>query len=198
MGRALPTIINIIDLESTCYYEKKPEDFQDIIEIGICTLDISEDDPIVGEKRSILVKPARSKINEFCTKLTTITQEMVDAEGIELADAFEILRKEYKAKDRVWGSWGDFDRNLFLKQAVDYKLRYPFGPRHTNFKCLYTMMNHLPYELGMASALERCGLPLEGTHHRGHDDAQNIAKIARLMLRKASHETQGRATPASG
>ncbi|HWO78436.1 MAG TPA: 3'-5' exonuclease, partial [Bacillus sp. (in: firmicutes)] len=31
--------------------------------------------------------------------------------------------------------------------------------------------------VGMARALEMLKLPLEGTHHRGIDDARNIAKI---------------------
>ncbi len=29
----------------------------------------------------------------------------------------------------------------------------------------------------MARALARLGIPLEGTHHRGIDDARNIARI---------------------
>lgn len=35
---------------------------------------------------------------------------------------------------------------------------------------------------GMAKALEHLGLPLVGTHHRGIDDARNIARIAQTML----------------
>lgn len=35
---------------------------------------------------------------------------------------------------------------------------------------------------GMARALEIAGLPLEGTHHRGADDARNIARLAALVL----------------
>ena len=34
----------------------------------------------------------------------------------------------------------------------------------------------------MERALARIGLPLEGTHHRGIDDARNIARLAALML----------------
>ncbi len=184
MGRELPPVINVIDLETTCYYDANSSEPHDIIEIGICTLDISEDIPVVGEKRSILVKPRRSRINEFCTQLTTITQEMVDTDGIDLEEALTILRQEYKCKNRAWASWGDFDRKMFEKQCDELRLKYPFGPRHMNLKCLYSILNHLPYELGMAAALERENLPLVGTHHRGHDDAQNIAKLARIMLRK--------------
>jgi inhibitor of KinA sporulation pathway (predicted exonuclease) len=34
----------------------------------------------------------------------------------------------------------------------------------------------------MAQALRLLGLPLEGTHHRGSDDARNIARIAQVLL----------------
>jgi inhibitor of KinA sporulation pathway (predicted exonuclease) len=36
----------------------------------------------------------------------------------------------------------------------------------------------------MAQALEMLGLPLEGTHHRGDDDAWNIAGILANLLAK--------------
>lgn len=189
MARKLPTLLNVIDLESTTWRsngERPPNEYSDIIEIGIATLDISHETPVVGEKRSILVQPARSKVSEFCTELTTITQAMLDDNGIPLVDALKIIKSEYKGTDRVWCSWGDYDRKMFISQCEDYGITYKthFGPRHINLKCLYSVMNHLSYELGMASALEREGIPLEGTHHRGHDDAFNIAKIAQRMFRK--------------
>jgi len=34
----------------------------------------------------------------------------------------------------------------------------------------------------MAHALDQLDLPLEGVHHRGIDDARNIARIARHVL----------------
>lgn len=40
---------------------------------------------------------------------------------------------------------------------------------------------------GMSQALQQLGLELKGTHHRGIDDARNIAAIFRHMnTRKAS------------
>jgi inhibitor of KinA sporulation pathway (predicted exonuclease) len=35
---------------------------------------------------------------------------------------------------------------------------------------------------GMERALAHAGLLLDGTHHRGIDDARNIAKLANLVL----------------
>ena len=39
---------------------------------------------------------------------------------------------------------------------------------------------------GMAQALQQLGLELKGTHHRGIDDARNIAAIFRHMNTKKS------------
>ena len=37
-------------------------------------------------------------------------------------------------------------------------------------------------EVGMARALQMVGLPLDGSHHRGLDDARNIAKLLPFAL----------------
>ncbi len=186
MSSKLDSTLLVIDIETTCwdYWEKPADEVQDIIEIGLCLLCIDTDIPTISDKRSILIKPGRSKVSKFCTSLTSITQEMLDKEGIHLPTAFDILRKEYKSEFRTWCSWGDFDRNMIERTCVPFRLDYPLGRRHINLKNLYSVMKHLPRELGLDSALEREGIPLEGRHHRGHDDAWNIAKIAQRMFSK--------------
>lgn len=49
--------------------------------------------------------------------------------------------------------------------------------RHINIKSLLAIIYALPDEIGMAQALDLLELPLEGIHHRGGDDAWNIARI---------------------
>jgi inhibitor of KinA sporulation pathway (predicted exonuclease) len=51
-----------------------------------------------------------------------------------------------------------------------------------NVKTLFALLHALPREVGMAAALTRLGFPLEGTHHRGGDDAWNIAAILGALL----------------
>lgn len=46
-----------------------------------------------------------------------------------------------------------------------------------NAKKVFTEARGLRKRPGMAQALEIAGLPLEGRHHRGEDDAWNIAAI---------------------
>ena len=43
-------------------------------------------------------------------------------------------------------------------------------------------MHALPYEIGMARAMDMCDLELEGHHHRGMDDAWNIAQLLSTLI----------------
>jgi len=179
LARKLDQII-IVDIEATCWPGTPPEGQEsEIIEIGVCLVDIASTQRL--EKRSILVKPERSKVSEFCTELTTLTPKMVN-KGVSFEQACLILEREYLSKRRAWASYGDYDRSLFQHQCETHKVQYPFSNSHINVKTLFAIMQALPYEVGMTRALEIMGLELEGTHHRGHDDAWNIANIFSKLL----------------
>ena len=77
----------------------------------------------------------------------------------------------------MWASYGDYDRQKFEQQCAGRGVPYPFGKTHINVKSLLALTAGLSRELGMAGGLEKLGISLEGTHHRGCDDAWNIAAI---------------------
>jgi inhibitor of KinA sporulation pathway (predicted exonuclease) len=182
MSRRLLDLLLVIDVEATCWEgELPPGQENEIIEIGICTLDIATGER--REKRSLLVKPERSQVSPFCTQLTTLTQEQVD-QGISFVEACALLRDEYLSRERVWASYGDYDRAQFERQCRTRQIEYPFGSRHINVKTLFALAYGLPREVGMARALEVAGIPLEGTHHRGDDDAWNIAALVNRWMLK--------------
>lgn len=179
MRKKLDQIV-VVDVECTCWPGNPPRGQEnEIIEIGLCLLDIASRQR--SEKRSILVKPEHSEISEFCTQKTTLTPAMVE-KGVPLRDACAILMSEYRTKERVWASWGDFDRHQFERESRSKGVPYPFGSRHINVKTLFALTHRLPEEVGMAEALKIAGLPLEGTHHRGADDAWNIARLLSGLL----------------
>jgi inhibitor of KinA sporulation pathway (predicted exonuclease) len=181
MAKRLDHIL-VIDIESTCWDGGYPPrgEANDIIEIGLATLEVSSGRRL--EKRSILVRPERSRVSPFCTQLTTLTQEQVEG-GIVFKDACRILEDEYRSAERLWASYGDYDRRQFEKQCRDLGVRYPFGPSHLNVKTLLAIARALPAEIGLPQAMALLGLKLEGTHHRGHDDAWNIASLLAEILR---------------
>jgi inhibitor of KinA sporulation pathway (predicted exonuclease) len=182
MAKLLDQIL-VIDLESTCWDGPPPEgQVSEIIEIGICTLEVATLER--REKKSILVKPVRSQVSDFCTRLTTLTAEQLSGAGA-LADATRVLKKEFRSQDRLWASWGDYDRRQFERVCRELNVGYPFGISHLNVKTLFAVAHGLPQEIGADMAFDRLGLKMEGTHHRGVDDAWNIALILLILLRGA-------------
>lgn len=171
--------IIVIDIESTCWKENISKEVNEIIEMGICPIDTKSRN--VLEPKSIIVKPTSSTISEFCTNLTTLTQEDVD-KGISFTDACSILINEYDTKKYVWASYGYYDRNQFEDQCEREHVEYPFSYSHINVKILFALVNSLRRQVGMADALKILNIPLKGTHHRGGDDAQNIAQILSRIL----------------
>jgi inhibitor of KinA sporulation pathway (predicted exonuclease) len=170
--------LNVVDVEATCWLGEPPQgQTSEIIEIGLTVIDFEagEHGARVGRRR-ILVRPRRSTVSEFCTELTGLTQDEVDG-GVSFAEACELLAAQHQAGARPWASWGDYDRNQFTLQCQRTATQYPFGRRHTNAKAVFAQANGLRKRPGMAGALKIAGLPLEGRHHSGEDDAWNIAAL---------------------
>jgi inhibitor of KinA sporulation pathway (predicted exonuclease) len=191
MGRS--ALLNVVDVEATCWDgEPPPGQVHEIIEIGLTVVDLDRGER-VGRHR-ILVRPARSSVSAFCTELTGLTGAEV-ATGVGFAEACRLLAVEHRAGERPWASWGDYDRHQFTRQCRASGARYPFGQHHTNAKAVFTEAHGLRRRPGMAGALEFAGLPLEGRHHSGEDDAWNIAALV-LGLAARGDWPGGPGTPA--
>ena len=186
MARRQLDQILVVDVESTCWDGQPPQgEESEIIEIGACLLNTANGERT--EKTSILVRPERSRVSPFCTELTTLTQAQVDT-GVSFAEACEQLKRQFRLNVRIWASYGDYDRQMFDRQCKAFWIRYPFGKGHVNVKSLFALTCGLQREIGMSSAIEKLGLPLLGTHHRGDDDAWNIAGILWRILQSARAE----------
>ncbi len=174
--------IIIIDLEATCWEgEERKNNISEIIEIGICVLDMITGD--ITKNDGILIKPEASTVSKFCTQLTTITQEMLDKEGISFKEACDILRTEYNAYQYTWASYGYYDYKMLETQCTNYNIDFPVSKNHIDVKELFAKKRNKKKKVGMNGALQILDIPLEGTHHRGKDDAKNIAKILYWILK---------------
>lgn len=171
--------ILVVDIESTCWKEHQPDNISEIIEIGITPIDTNSGN--ILESRSIIIKPEHSEISEFCTRLTTITQEDLDS-GISFKDACHILVDEYHSKNYAWGSYGYYDKKQFMAQCKRENIEYPFSKDHINVKTLFALKYSLRKHVGMTKALRLLDMPLIGIHHRGIDDSRNIANILSRIL----------------
>lgn len=128
---------------------------------------------MVSKNEGILVKPQYSKVSLFCTELTSITQEMLDNDGVLLEDALDILRVEYDSENLTWASYENYDLNMLQNQSRKFNVDYPLSGDHINVKTLFGQLQPtVRKSVGMARALNELNLTLEGTHHRGVDDAK--------------------------
>ncbi len=177
-----PDKILIIDLESTCWDTSIPSTMEsEIIEIGVCLLDVKSGE--ILNNQGILVQPRNSEVSSFCTQLTSITSEMLNKDGVSFETACDKFKIDYNAPHLVWASYGAYDLKMFNEQCKKFGIDYPLSNKHINVKTKFTEIQHLKKGVGMARALQMLNIPLEGTHHRGIDDAKNIAKILNRILK---------------
>ncbi|MBK9263204.1 MAG: exonuclease domain-containing protein [Polyangiaceae bacterium] len=176
-----PNFYLVIDLEATCDENHRiPRAQTEIIEIGAVLVDAETLTPV--DEFSTFVKPVvHWKITPFCTRLTSITQADVDA-APTFREAITKLGRFVGGKDARFCSWGDYDRNQFERDASRHGVKLPFRAGHLNLKKRFSEQLGETESYGMAGALRRVGLRLEGTHHRGIDDARNIARLLPWIL----------------
>lgn len=172
----------IIDLESTCYKRgEEPKNFiSEIIEIGAVVLDPRTFE-IIDEYQAFIKPVIFPKLTDFCKELTTITQEQVDA-GKNVEIAMKEINAFQQKHSAVFVSWGFYDKKQFKNVCNHFNISYPFDNKHISIKHEHgTLHNKRP--MGMGKALKKHNIPLDGTHHRGIDDARNISKIATVMIK---------------
>lgn len=179
-----PPFFLVIDLEATCDTDHRISKYEmEIIEIGAVLVDSATLKPV--DELGTFVKPIRHPVlTKFCTELTTIKQSDVEDAPL-FPEALAKLRALIgrHGGDALFCSWGDYDRNQLTQDARLHGVTLPFGDRHLNLKKRFSERQNLPKKLGMGQVLQHCGLELIGTHHRGIDDARNIARVLPWIVR---------------
>ena len=172
-----PRFYLVIDLEATTSDDGSlPPEQMETIEVGAVLVDARTLAPI-DEFQSFVRPIRRPRLHPFCTKLTGITQAMVDGAPL-FPEAFSKLRARLidHRHPLVFASWGRYDRIQLERDCGLHGIPNNM-PAHVNLKTRFSEVQGLKKKLGMAQALKHCGLPLEGRHHRGIDDARNIARL---------------------
>jgi inhibitor of KinA sporulation pathway (predicted exonuclease) len=176
----------VVDLEATCDDRGSiPRHESETIEIGAVLVDGASLSPIA--EQMLFVRPMLHPITPFCTELTTITPEMV-ARALPFPAA--LARLAAFGAGALFCSWGNYDRNQLAADARRHGVAMPLRD-HWNLKEAFAARAGTR-KLGNQGALRRLGLEPEGTHHRGIDDARNIARLlpyilGRKALSAASH-----------
>ena len=170
----------VVDLEATCWEDVRDYARMETIEIGAVELPAA-DSPPTREFSRFVHPTAEPELSAFCRRLTTIRQRDVDR-----ASEFPAVMAEFVEwigdEPFVLCSWGGYDLTQFRTDSGRHGIALPASfERHVNLKKQFSRFVGVK-ECGMERALARMGLALDGTHHRGIDDARNIAKIAALIL----------------
>jgi inhibitor of KinA sporulation pathway (predicted exonuclease) len=172
-----PRFYLVIDLEATTSDDGSlPPEQMETVEIGAVLVDARTLEPVV-EFQSFVQPVRHPKLLPFCTKLTGITRAMVD-DAPRFPEAFAALRAKLidHRHPLLFCSWGRYDRIQLERDCALHGILNNM-PEHVNLKTRFTDVQGIKKKLGMAQALKLCGLPLEGAHHRGIDDARNIARM---------------------
>ena len=195
MSNKLKEIL-VVDIESS----KNPQEYQDfnndrIIKLNIPDTSISEvgivryipdtGEIIVDEDEDLFLYDIFGNVPTDFWGITNYN----DKKLYTFKEVSDILQKKYHSKRYTWVSWGDYDNNKFIEESAYFNNprwdnHYPFSPNHINLKLLFALKEGFSNQVGMAHALKKAKLPLEGTHHRGRDDAYNIAKLLRYIFGK--------------
>lgn len=168
----------VCDLEATCWDPDEytqTVDMMEIIEIGAVKTNASGK---IFDSFTVFIRPTENPtLTDFCVNLTGITQADVDAapDYEEAVDQFNEWLGDIRGN--AWLSWGNFDHNLFLAEFN----RHAVAPNimwipHVNLKRPWRKTTKHKRQ-GLGAALAFHGYEFEGQHHRGIDDARNIARL---------------------
>ena len=167
----------VVDLEATCWEGKHP-DRNEIIEIGAVCYSVGEG--VVAAFQTFVKPKLQPVLSEFCTQLTHITQDEVN-DAPAFPDAFQRFHDWCtQMQPLAFASWGQYDLNQFKSDCRLHDIPL-WIENHVNLKVLFSEITGRG-KSGMKRALYHYEIPLEGTHHRGIDDARNIARILGYMI----------------
>jgi len=197
----------VVDLELTCG-PSVTQGMQDIIEFGMCPL--RDGRAIESEASTRYIRPVRSEVNSFCTRLTGITPEKL-ADKPTFADSLDSMEQVIAATEATsWISWGP-DHQLLHRQCVGLQVKNPLAdlPHFDARKLLTPLLYGLAGKerppgggagVGLQSAMTLMELQFEGRQHSGLVDAVNTARLlervralaqATLVLVPGSRRTPG-------
>lgn len=172
----------IVDLEATCWETGQTPDRMEIIEIGAVSLP-SATQPCDSEFQSFVQPVTEPHLSDFCRKLTTIDQTSIDAAEI-FPTVFHRFVSWIGDGPIIWCSWGAYDLEQLRTDCRRHGIEFPdLLKAHINLKEQYSSLFKIK-RCGMAAALKQQKLAIVGTHHRGIDDARNIARLANIILPK--------------
>jgi inhibitor of KinA sporulation pathway (predicted exonuclease) len=176
----------VIDFEATCDEPYNP-DPQEIIEFPAVVVDPGGAQD-AAEFHTYMRPVAHPRLTPFCAKLTGIAQVTVSAAPTfpEVMQQFEEWWSTTGGDDALVVVCGDWDlASLLPRQCAQHRLAVPaWADQWANLKKLYAWnFRHASDRAGLPEVASALGVGLVGRLHSGIDDARNIARVLRAMLK---------------
>jgi len=174
-----------LDVEATCE-ERSKHYVHEIIELPVVVINTTRGGGVVGEFHTFVRPTINSTLTPFCTQLTGITQEQVDAaptlpEALQQLDAWlaeQGFVHTEERKDFTFACDGPWDLRFFLHGECARKgVQKPaYFDKWCNMKQLFADHYH-ERSCKIHKMLALQGMKFEGRLHSGIDDTRNIARI---------------------
>lgn len=168
----------VVDCKTTIWEKQADQpagQTNEIIGVNMALVDTAKNQ--ISEQDIVYVKPRKSKISSYCERLFGITQSQIDEKGIAFEELYRKLRVHYMSRDRLWGSWGLFDRYALDKQCKTLELENLFSYPHVDIQHLYSMMTGKSEGVTSESVLKACDLTISD------NSAANAAQIYMRMAK---------------
>ncbi|TCD61313.1 ERI1 exoribonuclease member 3 [Steccherinum ochraceum] len=198
-----PKYLLVLDFEATCGDGiRRPE----IIEFPTLLYNVNEDK--VEATFHEYVRPVEEpKLTQFCTDLTGIQQDTVDAADAfpDVWERFQAFLKEHGVYDKPteysFITCGNWDLKTMLPKQLELSesahgldasgvLIPPYND-WINLKAAFRRHRKSRHENGMAAMLKVLKLELEGRHHSGIDDCKNILRIIQELKKQGWAPVKG-------
>lgn len=175
-----------LDIEATC---KVPEKTREIIRLSAVLW--CDERQVVLAVFDMYIKPIYSKLNEYCTELTGITNDDLNNFGVSFNDAISKLDKlmyyygVFRDGKYAFVTITDWDIGIMLpQQAKISRCKLPKYYKNKR-KRIDLQMDFKNYEgfanVGLKNMLNYYGKEFDGTQHNSVDDCMNTLKLFKAI-----------------
>lgn len=175
MSKHLNRIL-VLDVEAICSSSR----YTEIISVGLTEVDLMK--LKIMESNVIYVKPTTMRICDRTTRLTGLTSDFIDENGIAFKEVCEILRDKFITDKKSIFGWGNFDYDIFCEQSKEEDIKNPINKNYYNLQNLIGLRSAMwggnNSSLGLKEALDLFKMEFEGTPHCAKADSFNTAKLA--------------------
>uniref|UniRef100_A0A0K0DVL5 Exonuclease domain-containing protein n=1 Tax=Strongyloides stercoralis TaxID=6248 RepID=A0A0K0DVL5_STRER len=187
----------VIDFEATCETNSGPDYYHEIIEFP-CILVDGKTKEIISTFHSFVKPKKNPNITAFCTKLTGISQNVIDkAPPLDkvwnmFLDWLQEHNVDYNktSKEFVIITDGDTDIGRFLipnlhdlNCYIPESFYYYVDLRCSLLKILPKISYLQIHKMSLKAILTRFSLSFEGKEHSGMDDAKNILALLKICIK---------------